>query len=202
MQTNLQSFYRPQDAPFSLEKSEHLALIGLNKTFNTYPECLESKAWLWGDTRMWITNEGKEFALKIRQKFPECIKEADEPHYLLPCKLDNPLLDYPLVQQAVGNQIVNKSPISYDIPVKNKKVDSEKKEEKLVEKDFEKALEEEKKQKSEGDEDEGLCIICMERNRNIAFNCGHVLLCNQCESQVQECPNCRISITTRIKLFL
>lgn len=206
LQTNLQTFYRPHDGPYSLEKSEHLSLIGMNKTFDKYPECLESKAWLWGDVRLWITNEGKEFARKIRRKFPECIAEADSDNYLLPSELDNPLLDFPMVPVHLDNQGHNKRPMSYEIPLKSVEVKVEQKEEikNDEKKEIENVLEHERdiKRKIEEEEDETLCIICMEHKRNVAFDCGHVLLCTGCDHQIKSCPICRKSIITRIKLYI
>lgn len=207
MQTNLQTFYRPQDAPFSLETSEKLSLRNLNDVFGKYPDLLESKAWLYGDVRMWITDEGKQFAQKVRQRFPECIKEADEEHYLLLSELDNPLLDFPM--QAVNNPSVSpatddvkKDDVKKDdvksvgtnverVDVKSAEINMERVDVKSTEINIEKM-----------EDDNMLCIMCMENEKNIAFNCGHVLLCEKCESKVSLCPACRKVINTRIKIFI
>lgn len=209
LQTNLQTFYRPQDSPFSLEKSEHLSLIGMNKTFDKYPDLLESKAWLWGDVRLWITNEGKDFARKIRSKFPECIAEADSDNYLLPSELDNPLLDFPMAPIPLDNQGQNKRPMSYEIPIKPEEVKVERKEDiegikNDEKKEVENVLEHERenKRKADEEEDETLCIICMEHKRNVAFDCGHVLICTGCDPQITSCPICRKPIITRLRLYI
>lgn len=45
-----------------------------------------------------------------------------------------------------------------------------------------------------------ICQICMSQEVNMAINCGHCF-CTQCASQCNVCPNCRISVTQRLKLF-
>lgn len=44
------------------------------------------------------------------------------------------------------------------------------------------------------------CTICMERNRNVAFLCGH-RTCEECSLTLNECPMCRKTITTKINLY-
>ena len=49
-------------------------------------------------------------------------------------------------------------------------------------------------------EDTLLCLVCMERQKNTVFLCGHAL-CKQCSDSLQVCPMCRKSITKRIQLY-
>ena len=44
------------------------------------------------------------------------------------------------------------------------------------------------------------CSICLERPRNIVFNCGHQS-CGQCGANLPACPFCRVAISARIKMF-
>lgn len=44
------------------------------------------------------------------------------------------------------------------------------------------------------------CSLCLERPRGIVFNCGHQS-CSKCSEKLPACPFCRMTITTRIKLF-
>ncbi|KAH8041271.1 hypothetical protein HPB51_014419 [Rhipicephalus microplus] len=44
------------------------------------------------------------------------------------------------------------------------------------------------------------CIICMERERNVAFMCGHVA-CDRCAANLSDCHICRNPIDKRITLF-
>jgi len=55
---------------------------------------------------------------------------------------------------------------------------------------------------SESDDPEkGVCSICMENPRNVAFHCGH-LCCENCAESLTQCHFCRENITQKIKLFL
>ena len=43
------------------------------------------------------------------------------------------------------------------------------------------------------------CIVCMERPRAVHFlPCKHLLVCATCAAALTECPNCRVTITTRL----
>ncbi|XP_037513549.1 E3 ubiquitin-protein ligase MIB2 [Rhipicephalus sanguineus] len=44
------------------------------------------------------------------------------------------------------------------------------------------------------------CIICMERERNVAFMCGHAA-CDRCAANLSVCHMCRIPIDKKITLF-
>ena len=45
-----------------------------------------------------------------------------------------------------------------------------------------------------------VCQVCMEREVNIAVNCGHCF-CSECASRCNICPNCRTPVTQKLKLF-
>ena len=52
-------------------------------------------------------------------------------------------------------------------------------------------------------EDRVLCTICMEADapRTVLFGpCNHFLACASCADALQECPNCRVPITTRTSI--
>ena len=38
------------------------------------------------------------------------------------------------------------------------------------------------------------CVVCCERPREVRFGCGHAVSCNQCASQLTDCPICRTPI--------
>ncbi len=44
------------------------------------------------------------------------------------------------------------------------------------------------------------CGVCLDRPKNIVFNCGH-LVCSACAERLSTCPFCRAEITTRIQTF-
>jgi len=59
------------------------------------------------------------------------------------------------------------------------------------------------KLENEALEDRLLCTICMEADapRAVVFEpCNHFLACASCAAALQECPNCRATITTRITI--
>jgi hypothetical protein len=45
-----------------------------------------------------------------------------------------------------------------------------------------------------------LCAICMEKKKDLAFQCGH-LVCHDCGESLQTCHICREAIIQRIKIF-
>ena len=49
-------------------------------------------------------------------------------------------------------------------------------------------------------EDAALCQICIERQKNIVFTCGHTF-CDQCANSMQLCPICRQRILQRIPIY-
>ena len=49
--------------------------------------------------------------------------------------------------------------------------------------------------------EERLCPVCIEHPRGVVFTCGH-LVCAHCAPGLEECPNCRATVTARIPVFL
>lgn len=49
-------------------------------------------------------------------------------------------------------------------------------------------------------EEKLLCAICMERQRNMAFLCGHSV-CKECGEPMKECPMCRKPVERKITLY-
>ena len=47
----------------------------------------------------------------------------------------------------------------------------------------------------------GLCCVCLERRKDTALGCGHVL-CESCAARVQQCPTCRRPVTSRSRVYL
>lgn len=45
-----------------------------------------------------------------------------------------------------------------------------------------------------------LCSVCMERGREVVFQCGHQS-CELCSNKLVVCPYCRVPISAKIKLF-
>ena len=45
-----------------------------------------------------------------------------------------------------------------------------------------------------------VCQVCMEREVNMALNCGHCF-CTECSTRCNSCPNCRAAVTKKLKLF-
>ena len=45
-----------------------------------------------------------------------------------------------------------------------------------------------------------LCIVCLERSKEIVFKCGHQC-CKECSDKITNCHTCRKRISTRIKLY-
>ena len=45
------------------------------------------------------------------------------------------------------------------------------------------------------------CGVCLDNRKNCVFNCGH-LSCFECAELLERCHICRITITTRIRMFL
>ena len=59
------------------------------------------------------------------------------------------------------------------------------------------------KRENEALEDRLLCTVCMEADapRAVVFGpCNHFLACASCAAALQECPNCRVPITTRTSI--
>jgi len=45
-----------------------------------------------------------------------------------------------------------------------------------------------------------ICQVCMEREVSMALNCGHCF-CTECSTRCNSCPNCRTTVTKKLKLF-
>ncbi len=42
------------------------------------------------------------------------------------------------------------------------------------------------------DVNEDLCVVCLDNHRNTVFvPCGHLVTCNACSIEINECPICR-----------
>jgi hypothetical protein len=51
-------------------------------------------------------------------------------------------------------------------------------------------------------EDENLCCICFEEEKNMVFSpCGHICTCSECSAIVNDCPICRKKIDQKIKVY-
>lgn len=46
------------------------------------------------------------------------------------------------------------------------------------------------------------CVICYDNQRNIAFGCGHAVVCMECSLELEKCPMCREQIKNRIRIIL
>ncbi len=47
------------------------------------------------------------------------------------------------------------------------------------------------------------CAVCIEEKMwRMAYNCGHLTVCPDCDSQINVCPVCRAPITMRLKVIL
>ena len=186
MQTKLESFYEPTDAPFSLEKSEQLSLRSLEDTFSRYPQILEQSVWNFGDTRLWKTHAGKAFARKLKAKFPYEGAKADEDHCLLTTPLDDPNIDFPMTVVPLGAvvpvvPVVPAAAAVQSIPKAPK-----------VQKVLEKSDTVETRDSLE------ICMICMDAPADtMVFPCGDVVVCKTCSEGLRRtndnktCVKCR-----------
>jgi len=48
--------------------------------------------------------------------------------------------------------------------------------------------------------EEKQCVVCLDRDKNTAFDCGHQV-CWECAGPLTTCPICRKRIGAKIKLF-
>lgn len=46
-----------------------------------------------------------------------------------------------------------------------------------------------------------LCMICLERHRDMFLNCGH-LVCSKCAAQLRNCPACRVAVVRTTRAWL
>lgn len=49
--------------------------------------------------------------------------------------------------------------------------------------------------------DQTKCGVCFDHPLSIALNCGH-LVCSACAPQLNDCPQCRETITLRLRVYL
>jgi ankyrin repeat protein len=47
----------------------------------------------------------------------------------------------------------------------------------------------------------GPCVVCLVKTRAVMLNCGHFVMCHAC-SKVDQCPICRVRITSRLDVFM
>ncbi len=101
MDTKLQSFYTPENGPFSLEKSEQLALQSLYEVINlsSSPKWFQNQLHFYADQRLWKTEEGKNFAKLIREKFPESVKYKSSATPLVESPFNNKEIDFPITNE-------------------------------------------------------------------------------------------------------
>jgi cellular nucleic acid-binding protein len=60
----------------------------------------------------------------------------------------------------------------------------------------------EQKEQLDGDIDEKLCIICMDKNKEyIVVPCGHFKYCAECVKKINTCSTCRGKIDSYVKVF-
>jgi len=52
------------------------------------------------------------------------------------------------------------------------------------------------------DSDLGVCIICMEKAREVVnIPCGHLICCNDCGHSTKECPMCRVEVRDVVRVY-
>ena len=57
--------------------------------------------------------------------------------------------------------------------------------------------------RQDGMDQDMLCVICLERPRDIVIlNCGHVCACRECSEQLENCPICRRNIDRLVPTFV
>ena len=47
----------------------------------------------------------------------------------------------------------------------------------------------------------GLCVVCWNNQRNIAFTCGHVSSCHICSQKLNNCPICRSPTKKKLRVY-
>lgn len=52
--------------------------------------------------------------------------------------------------------------------------------------------------------DDTRCVVCVDRKRIVAPQCGHLVLCAQCTRGLnpKKCPTCRVEITGVQRIFM
>jgi len=60
----------------------------------------------------------------------------------------------------------------------------------------------EDKEPGNGENDSSVCVICFSEQRtHILLPCGHYCLCQGCSKELQECPICRVPVTSIHQVF-
>ena len=172
LQTRLQSFYKPGEGPFSLEKSEQLGLLQLETSLTLYPFIIESKADCLGDERLWKTERGKAFARRVQAKFPDA--DCDVPLYLPPSSIDDPTIDFPLAQpqtEAVQPTLIPcvALPLSCPAPEIEKSPSTQE-----------------------------TCMICLDLPADtMVLPCLDVVVCRACSQGLRQTPDNKICVKCR-----
>jgi len=53
------------------------------------------------------------------------------------------------------------------------------------------------------DEDEGLCVICLDAKKTVlVMPCKHLCMCKECTAKTTACPMCRVTIDSTTEVFL
>lgn len=47
-----------------------------------------------------------------------------------------------------------------------------------------------------------ICVVCLDRQREVAFQCRHFCSCEECAAALKECPLCRARVNTWTRLFV
>ena len=69
-----------------------------------------------------------------------------------------------------------------------------------MKKELEKEREKAKEAAKEAAQESRLCTICIEREANLAFGCGHQA-CETCGAKLKACHICRRKVESSLKLF-
>ena len=72
--------------------------------------------------------------------------------------------------------------------------------------EIESALNSEATVKESENDDEEVCVVCLDNKKTHAFNpCGHMCVCKTCADIIiqsdSNCPMCRISVTNSLKIY-
>jgi len=60
-----------------------------------------------------------------------------------------------------------------------------------------------KRAKTEPLKEEELCVICLDKKKEILLlPCKHLCLCSGCSSSVSDCPLCRLAIASKTTVYL
>ncbi len=141
---------------------------------NLFPRLLEDKVWYYGDERLWKTQEGKNFAKMLLEKFPTSIEEI----YLPESSLDNTEIDFPILrsQPTLTAKIVKPS---------------ERVEKKEVDVDNRSSF-------REAEKEDNICMICLDNKADtMVLPCNHIVVCKVCSNNLQKTPDNKICVQCR-----